>query len=375
MIYLDNAATSLIKPLSVENAVVNAMRTMASPGRGAHEPAMRAAETVYSCREAAARLFKVPQPENIVFTSNATHGLNIAINSLVRRGDRVLVSGFEHNSVTRPLRMLTDDILTAGSRLFDTENTLGEFEDSLRRSRPAAVVCTHVSNAFGYVLPIYEIAALCRSRGVPFIVDASQSAGILDVDFERLGADFAAMPGHKGLFGPQGTGILICGADARPLMSGGSGSDSIAQTMPDYLPDRLEAGTHNVCGISGLLAGINYAAAVGTGAILAHERALLDRMLCGLREISGIEVFAGNKENQSGVLSIRMNGVDCETLAQLLSQRGVCTRPGLHCAPYAHRTAGTLSTGTLRFSFSPFNTEREIDTVADMLKEININLA
>lgn len=374
MIYLDNAATSLIKPMSVENAVVNAMRTMASPGRGAHEPTMRAAETVYECREAAARLFNVRDAENVVFTMNATHGLNIAVRSLVRPGGRVLVSGFEHNSVTRPLRMLTDDILIAGSRLFNTGNTLDEFEDKLRRSRPDAVVCTHVSNAFGYILPVYEIAALCRSAGVPLIIDASQSAGIVKLDFSRLGAAFAAMPGHKGLFGPQGTGILLCGSETKPLLSGGSGSDSISQTMPDYLPDRLEAGTHNVCGIAGLLAGINYVASVGTDAIFAHEQALLGRMSDALSEIGGIELFRGNKGVQAGVISMRMAGIDCEALAQLLSQHGICTRPGLHCAPFAHRTAGTIDTGTLRFSFSPFNTAREIDTASDLLKEININL-
>ena len=195
MIYLDNAATSLIKPVGVENAVVNAMRSMASPGRGAHAPAMRAAETVFECREAAARLFKVAGAANVVFTMNATHALNIAIRSVVKPGSRVLVSGFEHNSVTRPLRMLTDDITVAGSRLFDEENTLSEFDEKLRRAD--AVVCTHVSNAFGYILPVYEIAALCRRAGVPLIVDASQSAGVLDVDFARLGAAFVAMPGHK----------------------------------------------------------------------------------------------------------------------------------------------------------------------------------
>lgn len=374
MIYLDNAATSLVKPVSVENAVVSAMRSMASPGRGAHEPAMRAAETVFACREAAARLFNVPECENVVFTMNATHALNIAVNSLVRPGARVLVSGYEHNSVTRPLNMLTDNIYTAGSRLFDDANTLEEFEAKLGRYKPEVVICTHVSNAFGYILPVYEIAELCRRAAVPFVLDASQSAGTLELDFTRLSLAFAAMPGHKGLFGPQGTGILICGAEARPLLSGGSGSDSISQTMPEYLPERLEAGTHNVCGIAGLLAGISYVSAVGTEAILEHERRLLARMAGALSDCEGIELFCGNKEWQSGVLSIRMRGIDCEALAQFLSQHGICARPGLHCAPYAHRTSGTLDSGTLRFSFSPFNTEREIDRVTDLLKEININL-
>lgn len=374
MIYLDNAATSLVKPVSVENAVVSAMRSMASPGRGAHEPAMRAAEKVFACREAAARLFNVPECDNIVFTMNATHALNIAVNSLVRPGARVLVSGYEHNSVTRPLNVLTDNIYTAGSRLFDDANTLEEFESKLGRYKPEVVICTHVSNAFGYILPVYEIAELCRRAAVPLVLDASQSAGTLELDFTRLSPAFAAMPGHKGLFGPQGTGILICGAEARPLLSGGSGSDSISQTMPEYLPERLEAGTHNVCGIAGLLAGISYVSAVGTEAILEHERRLLARMAGALSDCEGIELFCGNKERQSGVLSIKMRGIDCEALAQRLSQHGICARPGLHCAPYAHRTAGTLDSGTLRFSFSPFNTEREIDRVTDLLKEININL-
>ena len=366
MIYLDNGATSFRKPPGVYRAVERAMYTCANPGRGGYSAAMEASETVYACREAAAELFHC-RPEQVALTTSCTHGLNIAIRSVVKPGSRVLVSGFEHNSVTRPLRMLTDDITVAGSRLFDEENTLSEFDEKLRRAD--AVVCTHVSNVFGYILPVYEIAALCRRAGVPLIVDASQSAGVLDVDFARLGAAFVAMPGHKGLFGPQGTGILLCGADALPLMSGGSGSDSISQTMPDYLPDRLEAGTHNVCGVAGLLAGIKYVSEIGTDAILAHERALLARMIRGLSDVRGVELFYGNKELQSGVLSVRMAGTDCETLARLLSEHGVCTRSGLHCAPFAHRTAGTLDTGTLRFSFSPFVTPEEIDRVCELMYE------
>ena len=229
MIYLDNAATTLPKPLSVERAVCRAMQSMASPGRGAHPPAMRAAETLFQCRCAAAELFHVSEPERVVFTMNATHALNIAIRSKVRRGTRVLISGFEHNSVTRPLAELGAEIRVAGRRLFDRENTLREFG----REIPGAelVVCTHVSNVFGYILPIDEIAEMCRKNKVPLIIDASQSAGVLDLDFQCLGAAFAAMPGHKALLGPQGTGILLCGEEGLPLMQGGSGSDSIPQHL------------------------------------------------------------------------------------------------------------------------------------------------
>ena len=214
MIYLDSAATSLLKPRSVHMAVQNAMRTMASPGRGGHRPALRAAETAYDCRVCLAELFKVPEPEDVVFTMNATHGLNIAINTLVSAGDRVVVSGWEHNAVTRPLRMLGADVDVAWAPVFDSASTIEAFRSKIPGA--ACVVCTHVSNVFGFILPIYEIAELCREYGVPLIVDASQSAWVLEVDARRLGAEFIAMPGHKGLLGPQGTGVLLCRGEARP---------------------------------------------------------------------------------------------------------------------------------------------------------------
>ena len=221
MIYLDNAATTMIKPEAVARAMTDAMRRAASPGRGGHVPAMTAAEIVFRCRENASELFNVPEPERIVFTMNATHALNIAIRSLAHKGTRVLVSGYEHNSVTRPLAQLGADIAVASSAPFDRNGILKAFRDKI----PAAelVVCTHVSNVFGFILPVYEIAEMCRRAGVPFILDASQSAGVLEVDYQALGAAFIAMPGHKALFGPQGTGILICGVEGEPLLSGGSG--------------------------------------------------------------------------------------------------------------------------------------------------------
>lgn len=368
MIYLDNAATTMIKPAAVEHAVCEAMRSMTSPGRGAHVPAMRAAETLFECRAAAAELFNVPEAEQVVFTMNATHALNIAIRSKARRGMRVVVSGFEHNSVTRPLNTLGADIRFAGRKLFDREDTLADF----RREIPQAelVVCTHVSNAFGYILPIYEIAELCRKYGVPLIVDASQSAGILEIDFERLGAAFIGMPGHKALFGPQGTGLLLCGETGTPLTQGGSGSDSIPQLMPDYLPDRLEAGTHNTAGIAGLLAGINYVRETGVDRIQSHERMLLKRMKKELEE-GRSEIFASNDaECQSGVLSMRIKGISCEDIAAELSEHGIYVRSGLHCAPTAHLSAGTLDTGTVRLSFSPFVSEKQVYDACKTIKEL-----
>ena len=367
MNYLDNAATTLIKPVTVQSAVAGAMRTMASPGRGGHRPAMLAAETVFNCRMAAAELFHVQEPEQVVFTMNATHALNIAINSLAKPGTRAVISGFEHNSVTRPLTAIGADVTVAGRQLFDREAVLRDFEKHV----PGAelVVCTYVSNVFGFVLPLYEIAQLCREYGVPLIVDASQAAGVLDLDMARLGAAFAAMPGHKALFGPQGTGILLCSQPGIPLMQGGSGSDSIPQHMPEYLPDRLEAGTHNVCGIAGLLAGIEYVKAKGTEEILRHEKELLKLFLKEL-EGSGLEAFAGPEESQCGVLSVRSRRFDCETVAEKLAEEGICVRSGMHCAPTAHESAGTIKTGTVRFSFSPFVSARQVKEAASALREL-----
>lgn len=365
MIYLDSAATSLLKPLAVEQAMLRALRGMASPGRGAHAPAMLAAETVLDCREEAAALFHVPDPERVVFTFNATHALNIAIRSLVRPGARVVLSGFEHNAVTRPLHALGAELRVAGRRLFDPEGLLEDFARLLPGAD--AAVCTQVSNVFGYALPIERIAELCKLNRVPLIVDASQAAGVLDVDMARWGAAFIAMPGHKGLLGPQGTGLLLCGSSAEPLLYGGSGSESRLQDMPAELPERLEAGTHNVCGIAGLLAGIRYVRERGTAAILAHERQLLET-LCAELAGSGLELFTGPE--QSGVLSLRFPTLDCESAARRLAEHGICVRSGLHCAPLAHESAGTLETGTVRLSMSPFLSEGQIRESARILRKL-----
>ena len=361
MIYLDSAATTLQKPAAVAASSAWAIGHLASPGRGGHRPAMSAADTAFACREAAAQLFHVDDPERVVFTFNATHGLNIAIKTMARPGSRVVISGYEHNAVTRPLHALDVDLRVARGGLFDREAVLEDFRRELDRGADLAV-CTHVSNVFGFILPIEDIAALCRERGVPLIVDASQSAGCLPVDFQRLGAPFAAMPGHKGLYGPQGTGLLLCGVDPKPLLEGGTGSESRRQTMPDFLPDRLEAGTHNIAGIAGLLEGLRFLQRQGVEHIAAGESRLIRHMGKGLWAIPGAEAFlAGDPSVQTGVLSFRLRGLDCEAVGEALGERGIALRAGLHCAPLAHESGGTLTTGTVRASVSAFNTEREID--------------
>ena len=370
MIYLDSAATTFQKPLSVSYAMQRAMRTMSSPGRGGYAAARAAEETAFRCRSLAAELFGVPSPEQVVFASNATHALNIAIRSLVPEGGRVAVSGYEHNAVTRPLHALGARIKVAASPLFDRAALLRAFENSISPELDA-VVCTHVSNVFGFVLPIEEIAALCRAEGVPLIVDASQSAGILPFELDTLGAAFIAMPGHKGLYGPQGTGLLLCAHDAAPLLYGGTGSASLEQTMPDFLPDRIEAGTHNMPGIAGLLAGVRFVRRQGTQTILRHEHALTCRAAESLRRLPGVEVFAHpGCLAQAGVVSFRVPGRDVETVGEALTRRGIAVRAGLHCAPLAHRTAGTLDTGTVRLSFSHWNTREEVSRFLVAMGEI-----
>ena len=345
MIYLDNGATSFCKPPQVARAVLRAMETCANPGRGGYKAAMNAGEVVYQCREEAGKLFDC-EPEQVVFTSNCTHGLNIALRSLVKPGDKVLISGFEHNAVTRALALLRGEQTVAGRKLFDPEDKLEDFERALRQ-RPGAAVFTHVSNVFGYILPVEEMAAMCRSRGIPFAVDAAQSAGMLPVSLAKLGADFIAMPGHKGLLGPQGTGILLCIGGAKPLMAGGTGSESRQQEMPAFLPDRLEPGTLNVPGICGLAAGISYVRRAGVERI-GRKEAKAAKVCAAMLKRHGYRVFSGL--NQSGTVSF-VPDTDCEEMAEKLGRRGIAVRAGLHCAPLAHESAGTLETGTVRVSF------------------------
>ena len=345
MIYLDNGATSFHKPQSVAQAVNWAFAHCANPGRGGHSAAMAAAKTVYQCREQAAEFFEC-MPEHVVFTQNCTHGLNIAIHSLIKPGSRVVISGFEHNAVTRPLYARGVQTVVAGRKLFDPADTLSRFEDALK-SGVSGAVFTHCSNVFGYILPVEEMAALCRKYGVPFIVDAAQSAGVLPVSLQKWGADFIAMPGHKGLLGPQGTGLLLCGGDAKDLMQGGTGSSSKSQKMPEELPDRLEAGTLNVPGIAGLGAGLKYLKRTGISTIYSREKQAAQYCANGLKKL-GFRVFSG--ESQGGTVSFVGNS-DCEEIGENLAKQGVAVRAGLHCAPLAHESAGTLESGTVRVSF------------------------
>ncbi|MCL2004301.1 MAG: aminotransferase class V-fold PLP-dependent enzyme [Oscillospiraceae bacterium] len=368
MIYLDNAATTLHKPPEVLAAVRRALETCGGAGRGGHAAAQAAAETLFDCREEAARLFGMSGPERVILTSNATHALNIAIKSLAKPGKTVLISGFEHNAVVRPLIALESagvKTVSLPAPLFDSEAAVRLFEEALDGGGVCLVVCIHISNVFGAVLPVEQIAELCRAREIPMIVDAAQSAGLLPVNGDLY--PYWCMPGHKSLYGPQGTGLLLVPPNGTlsPLMEGGTGGDSRSRSMPEHLPDRLEAGTHNAPGAAGLAAGIRF--------VLKHGMDYTDSLARlaaeGLSAIPGVTVYHST-DNHKGPVSFTIDGKDSETVAALLSDRGVAVRGGLHCAPLAHATAGTDAAGTVRAAFSHANTARDIPALVRAVWDI-----
>ena len=365
MTYLDHGATSQPKPKSVERAMAWAVNHLPSPGRGSSSGAEAAAELLFSLRMEAAERFDC-QPEQVVLTSSCTHGLNIAIRSLVKPGDRVVISCMEHNAVVRPLYALGAQVHVAGKHLFDPEQLLEDL-DALLTPDTKACIMTHVSNVFGWQLPVEQAAALCRERGIPFVLDAAQSAGCLRISMRKLGAAFLAMPGHKGLLGPQGTGLLLCNHETEPLLAGGTGSLSRQREMPEFLPDRLEAGTHNMPGAAGLLAGLRAVRQLGEEEILRREQQWMEYTAQRLEKLPGLRLFTGPM--QTGVLSFVTEDRDCVLFGEQLSERwDIALRSGLHCAPLAHETAGTLETGTIRVSFGPMNRRKDADALVNAVE-------
>lgn len=364
MIYFDNAATTLQKPSSVWRAVAQAIETCGNPGRSGHKAAMKAADIVFDCRSIAADFFGLAEPERVVFTLNATHALNIAIKSCLKGGGHAVISGYEHNSVVRPLEGMKGEGVTytvARSPLFDPDAAYNAVVEALTEDT-RCVILTHVSNVFGFVLPVEKVDALCARRGIPLVIDASQSAGTLPLDVSRLsGTAFVCMPGHKGLYGPQGTGILLSCKDM-PLYSvleGGTGSLSMEKHQPDFLPDALESGTVNVPGIAGLREGLRFVSRYRED-IRQGELALVKQAAQGLCAIPGVTVWH-EPVCQSGVLSFRTDWADPAALCEGLARKDFCLRAGLHCAPLAHESAGTLPEGTLRLGFSAFNTPQQVE--------------
>ncbi len=368
MIYLDQAATSLQKPPAVLRAMERAMQECAGYGRSGHRAAVRAGEVVYGCRETAAKLFGMEDPSRVIFTMNATHALNLAIHGLCNAHTKVAVTGYEHNSVMRPLHHLGCPLQIIGSRLFDAQDFLTRAEQAILAGAELFVV-NQVSNVFGAQVPLRELDALLQKHRIPMILDASQAAGVLDVTF-LPSIRAICMPGHKGLMGPQGTGMLLLAPDADPipLLQGGTGSASSDFAQPEFFPDRLESGTPNIPGIAGLDAAMRFVLELDTAEIRAREEVLRRTLAEGLCEIPRLTVFA-SESGQSAVISVCMEGVPSELLAQALSDEDICVRAGLHCAPLAHSTAGTDMTGTVRFSLGIYNTVAELEkTIRKMHK-------
>lgn len=366
MIYLDNAATTLHKPPQVMDAVVRAMTAMGNAARGAHGGALEAARTVYNTRVKLARLFGCPRPDHVIFTANSTEALNIAISGLIRPGDHVITTDCEHNSVLRPLYRLEE-----GGAALDVvpADRLGRvaYEDleALLRPDTRAVVCTHASNLTGNVLDIARIGEMARRRGALLIVDASQTAGALPIDMEAMGIDVLCFTGHKGLMGPQGTGGLCVrpGVEIEPWKVGGSGVHSYDRRQPREYPTRLEAGTLNGHGIAGLSAALDFLQEVGLEAIEAKERALMDRFYQAVSAMDGVTVYGDfSQARRSAIVSLNIRDYDSAAVSDELSETyGIATRPGAHCAPRMHQALGTTDRGAVRFSFSWFNTQDEVD--------------
>lgn len=378
-IYLDNAATSWPKPESVYRAVTRFMRRVgATPGRGGHRREEEAARIADQARAALALLFGAPAPSGVVFTLNATQAINMALKGVLRPGDHVITSSIEHNAMWRPLKALERGgvAMTAVSCAADGTLAPADVEAAVR---PATrmIALQHASNVLGTILPIDEIGRIAQAHGLLFLVDAAQTAGAYPIDMAAMGIDLLAFTGHKGLLGPHGTGGLVVrpGVALETWVEGGSGAKSELETMPEELPLRLEAGTQNAAGIAGLLAGVRFVMKEKVPRIREHELALTTLLIEALRDVPNLKVLGpADLNRRTAVVSVAVGGYVSDQLALALDQVfGVMTRAGLHCAPQAHRTAGTLDQGgALRFSPGFFNTADEIRAAATALRNIVI---
>ena len=376
MIYLDNAATTLHKPPQVAEAVLHAMTTMGNAARGAHSGALEASRTVFGTREKLARLFACQRADHVVFTANSTEALNIAINGLIHEGDHVISTDCEHNSVLRPLYRLEEERGVALDFVPADRQGLVDYADFERLMRPdtRAVVCTHCSNLTGNILDIGRIAGIAHSRGALLIVDASQTAGTVPIDMQALGVDVLCFTGHKGLMGPQGTGGLCIRPDVEidPWKVGGSGVHSYDRHQPREYPTRLEAGTLNSHGIAGLSAALDVILERGVADIQRAEHALMQRFYDGVRGISGVTVYGDFSAPERGaIVALNIRDYDSSAVSdELAVTYGIATRPGAHCAPRMHAALGTTEQGAVRFSFSCYNTEQEVDAAIAAVRAI-----
>lgn len=376
-IYMDNAATSWPKPPSVVKAMVRYQeRVGASAGRGGYRRAVDASRVIFDARRAVADLFGVADSRRMIFTLNCTEALNLVLRGWLEEGDHVVTTSMEHNSVARPLNHLRAErglevtyVPCSAEGFLDPDDVAREITP---RTRLVAVI--HASNVCGAVNDVDAVGAICRERGVPFLVDAAQSAGSVPINVEEMEVDFLAFPGHKGLLGPLGTGVLYVGSNVkpRPLYYGGTGTDSEKTLQPEVLPDYYEAGSHNAIGLAGLKAGCDFVADVTPAAMGEHKSRLAERFAAAVGEIPGVDYF-GPKDfsRHAGVCSIRVAGMDAAEVGHRLdAEYGIMVRAGLHCSPLAHTTLGTIDTGTVRFSFGYYNTDEQVDAAVRALGKI-----
>lgn len=375
MIYLDNGATSFPKPLSVrQNVDISLKKFSANPGRSGHSLSLRAAKEIFECRKRIKELFNVNSEEEIIFTENCTMALNTVIFGLLSEGDHVLISSMEHNSVTRPLESLKDKGVTYST--FDysyDDNVTVDNVRNLIKPETKLVICTHASNVFGFRFPIERICALCHAYGILFCVDSAQSAGVFDIDVGTNQYDFVCMSGHKSLYGPMGTGVLILNnRNLKPLLYGGTGTESVKKSQPEGLPEKFESGTQNMNGISGLKAGVDFVKNRGIKNIYNHEYKLAKRLFNGLA--NNRKVIAYNKSFDYGkvapVVSFNIDGVYSEDFVAKLNKYGIMTRGGLHCSPLAHTTMNTIENGTVRVVPGAFNTINDINYLLNVIRKL-----
>lgn len=375
MIYLDNGATSFPKPLSVrQNVDISLKKFSANPGRSGHSLSLRAAKEIFECRKRLKELFNVNSEEEIIFTENCTMALNTVIFGLLSEGDHVLISSMEHNSVTRPLESLKDKGVTYST--FDYSYDDNETVDNVRnliKPETKLVICTHASNVFGFRFPIERICALCHAYGILFCVDSAQSAGVFDIDVGTNQYDFVCMSGHKSLYGPMGTGVLILNnRNLKPLLYGGTGTESVKKSQPEGLPEKFESGTQNMNGISGLKAGVDFVKNRGIKNIYNHEYKLAKRLFNGLA--NNRKVITYNKSfdysKVAPVVSFNIDGVYSEDLVAKLNKYGIMTRGGLHCSPLAHTTMNTIENGTVRVVPGAFNTINDINYLLNVIRKL-----
>lgn len=366
LIYFDNAATTWPKPKEVYDEVNNVLRNCGNPGRGSHRMAIESGRVILDARQEICELFNIINPMRVIFAQNTTDSINIALKGILKEGDNVITSSMEHNSMIRPLMALKKRGIETTIIECDSKGriNLNDVKKSIKKNTKM-IAMIHASNVTGTIMPILEIGNIARENNLIFLVDAAQTAGVLNIDVEKQNIDVLAFPGHKGLYGPQGTGGLYVreGIEIDTIKEGGTGSSSESLYQPEMMPDKLESGTPNTPGIAGLKEGVRFVRSIGVEKIRKHEKELTNLLINGLKGLPNTIIYGPDDINERvGVVSICINGIDSGEVSYILDKAfDIATRSGLHCSSLAHKTIGTLKTGTVRFGIGYFNTEEEIE--------------